>query len=94
MLRSVYPEHKWLPWKFKRLPRQIGRDDDAMKEALSYIEIERNIRSPEDWYRVSHRNLIDLGVAPMIHLGGGLFEVLRKYKADFKWEEDKFFRGK
>jgi hypothetical protein len=53
MLKSVYPEHDWIPWKFNRIPTTLGRDPEVIKRALAYVEVERNITRWEEWYLVS-----------------------------------------
>lgn len=90
MLRKVYPEHDWQPWKFKRLPAKIGKDQEAMEKAIAFVEKEKRIQKPEDWYRISLADLMEVGVLSLITQVGGLCEALRMCRPDFPWEEEKF----
>lgn len=90
MLKSVYPEYDWLPWKFTRIPSTLGRDPEVMRKALAYIERERNILRWEDWYQVSSTVLNGLGLAALFAQVGGLFQALKTYRPEFPWEEGQF----
>jgi hypothetical protein len=90
MLKSVYPEHDWVPWKFKVLPKNLDRYPEIIERALGFIEAETGIKRPEDWYELSTPTLRKLGVSAVITKLGGLFEILRKHRPAFPWEEDKF----
>jgi hypothetical protein len=90
MLRNIYAEHRWVPWKFKFLPRHIDKDPSVLKEALEYIEAQRKINKEEEWYRISKKELKELGVDTFIEQVGGLYEVLKKYRSDLPWDKSKF----
>lgn len=90
MLRKVYPDYDWMEWKFSRLPKRfLVKDPNVIERVLAYIEKERQISSPQDWYQVSGKALADLGVK---HMFGqtGLYHALVKHRPDFPWQEDKF----
>lgn len=88
MLQKVYPEHEWLPWKFKPFPRSLSRDKSVVSKALKYVEKERKITQNEEWYRVSLNNLRELGVLSLISQAGGLYEVLKEHRPGFYWEAE------
>lgn len=90
LLRQVYPEHDWLPWKFKFLPRNMIGDPEAVKRAIAFVEKERNLLRPEDWYGISTPILRSLGVFRIVEEAGGLYRFLKTYRPDFAWEEDRF----
>jgi hypothetical protein len=90
MLKKVYPEYNWLPWKFKALPKITYRDPNVVKQALEYIEQKCNVTKPEHWYRVSQSQLIDFGVSALISQNGGLYETLKSFRGDFPWVEENF----
>src|SRR5689334_16894678 len=62
MLRKVYPEHGWIPWRFKQLPRFGTERSEVIRGALDYVETEKKIGRPEDWYQIGHATLHELGV--------------------------------
>lgn len=90
MLRAVYPEHDWLPWKFKKLPALLKHDSEAIERAMRFIETECKINTNEDWYHLSNEQLRDLGVLTLISHLGGLFSALRQYRPDHNWDERRF----
>lgn len=90
MLREVYPEHEWLPWKFKKVPSNIGRDPLVVRQTLKYIESEKKLTQPQQWYDVSQTQLKQLGVLYLIQQMGGLYHVLKQSQGDFPWEETRF----
>jgi hypothetical protein len=90
MLKTVYPEHTWMPWKFHKLPVLLGRDPNIIEDILKYIAKELKIVKPEDWYGISKSDLRGLGVGLVVSQMGGLFHCLKTYKPEFDWEEGKF----
>ena len=77
-LKAVYPEHSFLPWKFRRLSQHASRDPEALKVAIKFIEDSLGLRDMEDWYRVSAPQLEELGVNQFLLRAGGLVQVLQQ----------------
>jgi hypothetical protein len=59
-------------------------------EAINYIEKELNLKTEEDWYRVSRSILSDLGVTGFLVHHGGLYKCLKKARPSVDWQEKKF----
>jgi len=78
MLKEVYPEFDWMPWKFKRIPSNMAIDDEILVKALSHIEKVKAIKSSEGWYRVSSNDLKKIGVLSLLKQAGGLPQTLRR----------------
>ena len=87
MLKSIYPEHKWIPWKFNRFPINAHLDEDVVAKALSFVEKERDIQSPEDWYGISENVLKEMGLLPLFSRLGGLYAVLKQHRPEVRWKE-------
>jgi hypothetical protein len=62
MVSTVYPEIRWLPWKFKRSPNSASFDKDLYLEAIEFVENELKLEKAEDWSRVSRQQLKELGI--------------------------------
>lgn len=90
MLRSVYPQYQWVPWKFHQMPRQIFKDDGILQDALRHVEVELRVTEPEDWYRISLPQLEKLGVGYLFVQSGGLYAVLQKLRPEGNWKETHF----
>ena len=83
MLRNIYPNQKWLPWKFKYLPKKITRNDEVKRLAVEYLEVELKIENVDDWRRISSAKLQDLGLNYIVNQNGGLWSLLKEVKPEF-----------
>jgi len=90
MLRAIYPEHKWDPLEFNVPPKGLRADPDSLRSVLTRIETELHIDTPSKWYEVSTTDLAKLGFLYLFEKSGGIFNVLRRHRSDFNWEEEKF----
>lgn len=87
MVRVVYPEHEWVPSKFRILPKLRERDRDALFKRLKKFEKKFEIESPEDWSRIQMSQLDNEGLLTMVREAGGLLSVLSAYKPEVNWDE-------
>lgn len=55
VLKEVYPEYGWLPWKFDKIsnPYHVRKQRDF----IVWAEKKLNIKEPSDWYNVSEKVL-------------------------------------
>ncbi len=60
MLSTIYPEHKWLPWKFAAAQPGFWGDKNNQKLFLDWVEKELNIQEKSDWYKVSQKVIFNL----------------------------------
>jgi len=90
-LSKVFPEHEWLPWKFRKVP---GKFWDSKNNRLAYFKwlaIALNVKNMEDWYQLSKLQL-------STHYGRGLLDkfddspsqALIETFLDHKWKPWKF----
>eukprot|EP01122_Echinamoeba_exundans_P010018 TRINITY_DN3635_c0_g2_i1.p1 TRINITY_DN3635_c0_g2~~TRINITY_DN3635_c0_g2_i1.p1 ORF type:complete len:330 (-),score=43.15 TRINITY_DN3635_c0_g2_i1:802-1791(-) len=93
-LVSIYPEHKWELWRFSPAPHGFWRsqsqkaDNSALKSrVMTHLAPKLRIQSLEDWYRVSGKDLRQLGVSHIITMYGGLSSVLKSVYTDHQWDE-------
>jgi hypothetical protein len=66
------------------------RDEKKNKKFLEKISRDLQINNPEDWYRVSHQKILELGGEIILRKHGGLFSLLSKYLPEFPWDPKKF----
>jgi hypothetical protein len=45
----VYPEYKWLPWLFERLPPGFWRDANNLRLFLNWAGKKLGIKEMKDW---------------------------------------------
>ena len=55
LVKTVYPNYKWLPWKFIQAPKGYWNDENNVKEYMNWLSEQLNIKTMEDWYRVSYK---------------------------------------
>ena len=55
LIKSVYPDYKWLPWKFNHVPRGYWKDENNIKEYMNWLSQKLNIKTMEDWYKISQK---------------------------------------
>jgi hypothetical protein len=85
MLKTLYPEVDWKPWLFKKLPEAAIMDPNVTVSAVKFVEIHQNIKVPEDWNRVSKKQLDELKVRKLFTLKGGLAKVLSGVYPNKDW---------
>ena len=61
-LKATYPEFKWEPWQFARLPKEAKADPDTIKAVLNHLAEGLLIKGSEEWERVSAIHVKQLGV--------------------------------
>jgi hypothetical protein len=89
---TLYPEHKWIPWKFNSVPNRFWDDAQNQKAFLEWLSLEKGITSMEDWYKLNTHDFRRAG-------GGGLLfhkfhdsisELLKHHYPGHLWLEWKF----
>jgi hypothetical protein len=66
MLSTLYPEYNWLPWKFENSPRNFWDDVKNQRNFLDWASKEFKIQDMSDWYRVTQKDLIDIGGSSLL----------------------------
>ncbi len=60
---QIYPEYKWLPWKFNMMTHKIfWNDKNNQKVFLDYVAKELNFMSKEDWYTITEEVIYKLSI--------------------------------
>ena len=90
LLKAVYPEHDWIPWKFQKFPIEATEDPIVARRAVETVENELKLPHLDAWYDVSQRSLQKIGVLPIDSHYGGLFQFLSKFKSEHNWDESRF----
>jgi len=84
MLAAVYPEHAWLPWRFRRLPRRTWADERVLGLARRHAEETLGLRTVDDWLRLSSAALARLGLTHLVKMAGGIDGLLARTGHDRK----------
>lgn len=60
-LQVAFPEHHFLPWKFKHAPSNFWKNRENVTQAMQWVAEQLKFKSMEDWYRVDLQTLQKLG---------------------------------
>eukprot|EP01125_Pyxidicula_operculata_P018483 TRINITY_DN655_c0_g1_i3.p1 TRINITY_DN655_c0_g1~~TRINITY_DN655_c0_g1_i3.p1 ORF type:complete len:416 (-),score=39.96 TRINITY_DN655_c0_g1_i3:123-1370(-) len=90
MLKTVYPDIPWRPWKFHRTPVNIWSELNNVQDCIHEIKSELNINDDEEWYRVSYKQLTHINCAAIWDAFGNLYKPLTIVYPDVKWEKKRF----
>jgi len=90
LLKAIYPNHKWYPWKFGQGPR-LWHKKCYQKLFITWLGEELGYTTMEDWYELTHKNLVN-------NYGNGLLaqycnspsKVVIELFPDYKWIPWKF----
>jgi len=78
MLKSVYLERAWQPWRFAKLPKGLADDPQVLADLRREIEIKLNLSNDKDWHSISSEALYAIGVDKLVRKVGGLERLLSK----------------
>jgi hypothetical protein len=96
LLVSVYPDHKWIPWRFKHTTRDYWSSIENQK--LFVLELGRQFgfddENLEGWYSVTNRKLIDNGAQGILsgYYDGSMIRLLSTVYPDHYWDPSKFIK--
>ena len=90
MLQSVYPEHHWDIFDRDNVSGRYWKDPQRQAGLLTQIAEKFCIKTPEDWYRVSLKQLQSMRVASYVKRHGGLYQLLKESHPEVPWEQSKF----
>lgn len=65
MLRVLYPEFSWQPWRFNHVPQGYWEERKHQRQALDQLATELNVGHWENWYTMTSQHITT-------HGGGGL----------------------
>jgi len=63
-LAHSYPEHTFLPWLFRKVPRRFWDDANNLKATMTWVGEQLGLKSMDDWYSVDHTMLKRVGRTP------------------------------
>jgi hypothetical protein len=90
LLDDLYPEYDWKPWKFHTVPQGLWDDGDMICRYMEWMSQEFEIKSPEDWYSMDIRSLMEKGASSLIHKHTNHSNLLSTYYPEYNWQIFKF----
>ena len=86
-LMAAYPDHNWIPWRFKRVPVGYWKSKDNVSRFLSELSDKLSIQTLDDWYRVDYKQLE--GFSSVIR-EKGLYKFFKEQYPHHPWDPKKF----
>lgn len=93
-LESIYPDHRWLQWKFvDNMPRGLWDNVQIQNDFVHHLARELKVNRMEDWYQVSQAQICQSG-------GSGLLlryqmspsKMITSLLPEYPWNMEKFTR--
>jgi len=60
-LSTAYPNHTFLPWKFKQVPKLFWKDRDNLQQLMTWLGEQLGYKAPEDWYQLTAARMAEMG---------------------------------
>ena len=79
----------WHPWKFKYVTKSFWESKRNQRDYMRWLEQELGYKRPEDWYRVSHKAVLERH-GKMLLSKVGLHNALADLYPEFEWHIWKF----
>lgn len=55
LLSALFPNYKWLPWKFDHCPRNFWSVPSNQRMYMDWVAKELHITDKNDWYKVENK---------------------------------------
>jgi hypothetical protein len=95
-LREAFPDHRWLPWKFSKIPESAWRDESLQMDFLKQLATKLGVKDYQDWYRLGARALKQEpgGRSLLRHHGGtdnaAMLRLLQTVYPNVDWQQSEF----
>lgn len=66
-LEAVYPEYKWQPWLFQKVPVGFWKDDYNIQHYIKWLSEILGIEKMEDWYNVTYSQISQLAGGTLLN---------------------------
>ncbi len=95
IIKSVFKNYNWLPWKFENTPLNFWNDINNQKLYMDWLFKELGYETMEDWYRLTKNDLVKNHSGGLIVKYNKFTDILKNVYKEYKWDELKFnsFKG-
>lgn len=87
-VQNVYPEHKWLPWKFETVPLGFWEKIDNQRQFFDWLAEQLGYKTYEDWYQVGNPDIYKWGGHSLMkcYYGASVPRALRAIYPEHHWQ--------
>jgi hypothetical protein len=61
MLKSVFPQQDWQPWRFAKKPNGVWKNEENRRQFFNWAAKKLNVSNWDDWFNYSKDHVIALG---------------------------------
>lgn len=91
ILAKAYPDHEWLPWRFRQLAAGFWENKNNRVQYLEWLRKRLDIHEVSDWYDISMSDFADnWGYGFIDHYGNSILRALRDVYPETPFEEWRF----
>jgi hypothetical protein len=92
MLTTAFPEHPWIPWKFKKVRPSFWQTTANQKAYFDWVAGELKIASFSDWYGILPAQVMALHGGGLLRskFDNSLYAALTTVYPDHRWYQWKF----
>jgi hypothetical protein len=91
VIESIYPNYKWLPWKFDQMIRGYWNQMENQTEFMNWLGKELGFKTLDDWYKVSHKDIQEKGGEGLLNkYGRSTFNLLSSIYPQHTWSKTIF----
>ena len=86
-LQLVYPDHKWLAWKFsQKVPQGYWNDINNKREFMNWLGKQLDYQKMDDWYNLHWKDIIKYGGwSLLMKYNGSPSQILQSVYPEHKW---------
>ena len=66
MLKIIYPDHDWLPWKFNKIERSYWENEKYQREFMDWLGKQLGFKNMNDWYKITRKQMIYKGANSLL----------------------------
>ena len=91
-LKSVFPQERWLPWKFTVAPTNTWKDKQIRKDYAIWLGEELNYKNMEDWYKITLKDINSNRGCGLLcdYYNGSPSQFLKSVFPHYPWDLSKF----
>lgn len=95
MLKTLYPEYNWLPWKFVQVPTSFKwKKQENIKEYCDWLYKTLGFTSNDDWYNLTQEEIKENCGAGLVFHFSSPIAILKFAYPEIQFEDHKFIRWK